>query len=406
MSLLLVDLTMCFGRGRAEIHGGGEYGKAAAAYLAATLQRREVVALVRAGTREAARAELGERVAIREVDDGPLDRLPAELDDPGHVLFLPLPAHFLERGPGCAARLVAVEHGLRDHEKAHGLADHLCHPLLDDGIWRRVLCARAGQVRKRRLGRANRRYARRLGALKRDDVLVAPSRHTRSALRLEFGGPQGAAGARVAHDALVLPPLAPFLDPPEADFEGAREGVLLLSANRPVKNVERFLEGVDRYEPARAAAGRMGIDLVGTDAASRRYLERRFGGRLALRMHPYVDRERLQALIRGAEVFVFPSLSEGYGIPPVQAFAHGTPVIASGTTAVAEVAADAALLADPWSPGELANRFLQLAEDPALARALAEAGPRRYASLRAGTLDAWQGFARWLDGSGDAMPGS
>jgi glycosyltransferase involved in cell wall biosynthesis len=55
----------------------------------------------------------------------------------------------------------------------------------------------------------------------------------------------------------------------------------------------------------------------------------------------------LPALYSAAEVFIFPSLFEGFGLPVVEAMACGTPVICSNTTALPEVAGDAAILIDP-----------------------------------------------------------
>ncbi len=63
----------------------------------------------------------------------------------------------------------------------------------------------------------------------------------------------------------------------------------------------------------------------------------------------------MRALYQGAAAFVFPSLYEGFGLPVLEAFASGIPVITSTTTSLPEVAGDAALLVDPlistpWRP--------------------------------------------------------
>jgi len=63
----------------------------------------------------------------------------------------------------------------------------------------------------------------------------------------------------------------------------------------------------------------------------------------------YVEGEDLPYIMNAAEVFVFPSLYEGFGIPILEAFACGTPVVTSNTTSCREVAADAAVLVDPLS---------------------------------------------------------
>lgn len=398
MQRLLVDLTMCFGKGQVEIHGGGEYGKAAARFIASSCERHAVLALVRSGDEEPARRVLGEQVDLRVTGDGPLEAVPEDLDSSDNVLFMPLPARFLEHGRACKARVVAVEHGLREHERAYSVADHLCHPLVDGRLARALLCGYAGTLRSRRLRRANERYRRRLSGLKAGDRLVTPSRHTRCALMLEFPSLLRGEAALGGDGTSVLPPLSPFLSTATGRPSERRGGILLLSANRPIKNVERFLEGLARHAVARDAANERGIDLVGTDEGTRKRLERRFGGTLRLSMHPYVSAEGLQAFIRDAYVLVFPSISEGYGIPPVDAFAQGTPVIAAASAAITEVVGGAALLADPLQPTELANRLVQLVDDPGLHRQKCVEGLERYEALRRQTLAAWDGFVRGLEG--------
>jgi glycosyltransferase involved in cell wall biosynthesis len=65
----------------------------------------------------------------------------------------------------------------------------------------------------------------------------------------------------------------------------------------------------------------------------------------------YVDDEELARLYRGAEVFAYPSRFEGFGIPILEAMASGVPVVASSHPSLDEAAGDAALRADPESPG-------------------------------------------------------
>src|SRR4029453_11111827 len=61
----------------------------------------------------------------------------------------------------------------------------------------------------------------------------------------------------------------------------------------------------------------------------------------------YVDADDMRALYQGAAAFVFPSLFEGFGLPVLEAFASGIPVVTSTTTSLPEVAGDAALLVNP-----------------------------------------------------------
>ena len=91
----------------------------------------------------------------------------------------------------------------------------------------------------------------------------------------------------------------------------------------------------------------------------------------------YVADELLPALYSGAEAFVFPSVYEGFGLPPLEAMACGTPVVCANTTALPEVVGNDAVLIDPRDAGAIADAVLRLLDDSALRRSLAERGTRR-----------------------------
>jgi glycosyltransferase involved in cell wall biosynthesis len=91
----------------------------------------------------------------------------------------------------------------------------------------------------------------------------------------------------------------------------------------------------------------------------------------------YVEAEDLQALYSGAEVFVFPSFWEGFGLPVLEAMACGTPVVASNVSSIPEVAGDAALLVDPTRPEEIADALVRLLRDSQLRADLVGRGSAR-----------------------------
>jgi glycosyltransferase involved in cell wall biosynthesis len=74
--------------------------------------------------------------------------------------------------------------------------------------------------------------------------------------------------------------------------------------------------------------------------------------------------DEMKVLYAHAEVFVLPSIYEGFGMPVLEAMACGTPVITSNTTSLPEVAGDAAALVDPWSVEGLADTLVRVMEDP------------------------------------------
>jgi glycosyltransferase involved in cell wall biosynthesis len=94
-----------------------------------------------------------------------------------------------------------------------------------------------------------------------------------------------------------------------------------------------------------------------------------------VRMLGFVTDDDLAALYQSALCFAFPSLTEGFGLPALEALALGCPVIVSDAASLPEVCGDAALYADPKSPEAWLNQIRRLHADPALARTLKAKGP-------------------------------
>lgn len=91
----------------------------------------------------------------------------------------------------------------------------------------------------------------------------------------------------------------------------------------------------------------------------------------------YVSDEDMPLLIAGARMLVYPSLYEGFGFPPLEAMACGTPVIASNISTIPEIVGDAGILVDPHSVEEMSDAMLRLLEDEELRRKLATRGLKR-----------------------------
>ncbi|HEX6387539.1 MAG TPA: glycosyltransferase family 1 protein [Anaerolineae bacterium] len=91
----------------------------------------------------------------------------------------------------------------------------------------------------------------------------------------------------------------------------------------------------------------------------------------------YVPAEELPGLYTMATLFAFPSLYEGFGLPPLEAMACGTPVLTSRYSAMAEVCADAAHLVNPRDEGELADALWQLLCDGEWRQELSQRGMQR-----------------------------
>ena len=93
----------------------------------------------------------------------------------------------------------------------------------------------------------------------------------------------------------------------------------------------------------------------------------------------YLGRNALLRLTRVARAVLFPSISEGFGLPVLEAMSLGTPVLTSDGSSLPEVAGNAALLVDPYSTAAIAAGIARLDQDVGLRERLSEAGPRQAA---------------------------
>jgi glycosyltransferase involved in cell wall biosynthesis len=82
-------------------------------------------------------------------------------------------------------------------------------------------------------------------------------------------------------------------------------------------------------------------------------------------------------LYRRADAFLFPSLKEGFGLPILEAYYHGTPLIAARAPAIPEVAGDGALYFDPLDVDSIADTILQFYANPSLGAEMVERGRQR-----------------------------
>ncbi|MGH9060309.1 MAG: glycosyltransferase family 4 protein, partial [Acidimicrobiales bacterium] len=144
--------------------------------------------------------------------------------------------------------------------------------------------------------------------------------------------------------------------------------LLHVGARRPHKNQAFLLEVLARLDPT------LSLVLIG-DRDPRMADEvdqtiRRLGLADRVLALQKVPDQYMAGLYEGASAFVFPSLVEGYGIPPLEAMTAGTPVVASAIPVMAEVCGDAALLVSPFDVDGWVSAVERVLADPALARSL------------------------------------
>ena len=148
--------------------------------------------------------------------------------------------------------------------------------------------------------------------------------------------------------------------------------ILLICGNRWAKNPYRAVQALLSLQ----RKGLLNKRVVITGRGRVGYLKHMENDRTFV-VTDYLKREQLEALYKNAALFLFPSLNEGFGYPPLECMHYGTPVIASPVTSLPELLGDAVLWADPLSIRELEGRILRVLSDHEVSERLREEGPRR-----------------------------
>jgi glycosyltransferase involved in cell wall biosynthesis len=175
------------------------------------------------------------------------------------------------------------------------------------------------------------------------------------------------------------------VEPREEDVVRVRERyqlhdefVLYAGNVKPHKNLERLIEAFDLVR--KRGLDHLKLVLIGDEiskyAALRRAVHQHQLHKY-VRFVGYLPEETLAVMYRLAGVFVFPSLYEGFGLPPLEAMASGTPVVTSNVSSLPEVAGDAAVLVDPYDPHAIADGIHRVLTDEDLRRSLRQKGLAR-----------------------------
>ena len=144
--------------------------------------------------------------------------------------------------------------------------------------------------------------------------------------------------------------------------------VLYAGNIKPHKNLERLIEAFNILRQG-AAFKDVQLLIIGDEISKYATLRRavhRYKLHKYVRFFGFVPDRTLAALYRLANVFVFPSLYEGFGLPPLEAMASGTPVITSNVSSLPEVVGDAAVMIDPYEPAAIAEALERVLTDDAL----------------------------------------
>jgi glycosyltransferase involved in cell wall biosynthesis len=154
--------------------------------------------------------------------------------------------------------------------------------------------------------------------------------------------------------------------------------VLYVGNIKPHKNLVRLIEAF--HELRRGELEDLKLLIIGDQISKLPSLRRavhRHKLHKQVRFLGYVADDQLAILYRLASVFVFPSLYEGFGLPPLEAMASGTPVVASNVSSLPEVVGDAAVLVNPYDVDAIVEGLARVLTDPVLAADMSRKGIER-----------------------------
>ena len=153
--------------------------------------------------------------------------------------------------------------------------------------------------------------------------------------------------------------------------------ILAVGTLQPRKNLARLLSAIREV----AAVRPVELLVIGPDGYQAAAIRDAIAEVAEVRVLGYLSDEDLRAQYGQADMLVYPSIYEGFGLPVVEAMASGLPVVTTTGGALPEVAGDAATIVDPLDVSAIAAAILQLADDTELRRARSLAGRARAASF-------------------------
>ncbi|MGZ4894657.1 MAG: glycosyltransferase family 4 protein [Halobacteriota archaeon] len=173
--------------------------------------------------------------------------------------------------------------------------------------------------------------------------------------------------------------LASFMTPKSPRTHFGSKKILTVSSISPRKNQLRLIEAfelVHRNNPSSGAelmiVGRKRKDIPGLDSTLRDIRKRNNGIKITLA--GYLTDSEIMSLYEEADIFVYPSLYEGFGLPVLEAMACGCPVVASNVFSLPEVVGEAGMLVDPYDVDMIARALSAVLENDELKREMSRKG--------------------------------
>ena len=220
-----------------------------------------------------------------------------------------------------------------------------------------------------------------MSGLKRVDGLIGDSHFTKKTVAEALGYPADrmfVVPLGVDHGVFrPLPVSEPFCR--RYQLDDPLRYILYVGSENPRKNLPRLVRAFARLHEALPESRliKIGSPEYAREAEQLRSQVQDMGLTGFVLFYPHVPDEDLALFYNLADLFVFPSLCEGFGLPPLEAMACGTPVVCSNAASLPEVVGDAAIMVDPYDVEGLAEAMRRVLADAGLREELREKGLAR-----------------------------
>lgn len=363
MSKIVFDLSVCQPNGTAKFHGGGIYGYIVFAELVKKVPKRIIAYYNFQKFIDPYVLSLIKNKDIVIVDSSVIPIVDVvrnyEIDKIYSPLYSPLYNDLIRQG----VEFIITIHGLRSLEMFTDIEEKNYAVNLKNKLKALIkLTPLANYVSKRYY----RNYRMLFTAV--NVHIVTVSQHTRYSIKSFF--------PKVNIDDI------PVFYSPSTTIEkydnfthlADKKYYMMISADRWLKNTGRAISALDRiFDNNYDICDH--VKVLGLKKNTEVYKRIRHKEKFLLL--GYLSKEDLEYLYAGAYAFIYPTLNEGFGYPPLEAMKYGVPVITTAFSSIPEICGDAVLYSNPYSIEEIANRILQL-EDEKLYSVLKEKSMERY----------------------------
>lgn len=164
----------------------------------------------------------------------------------------------------------------------------------------------------------------------------------------------------------------------KSKYNISQEYILFVGTLQPRKNIEKLIESFSlllrKNESENTKLQLVIVGKKGWKYESILSAPKRFGISERVKFLDFVPDEELASLYRHAQLFVFPSLYEGFGLPVLEAMKHGCPVLTSNISSLPEAGGDAAIYCDPENSKDIAEKIEKIIKDSSLRKEMIEKG--------------------------------